>query len=320
MFRRKLIVFCIIVTGCVNPVYSQKNVGISLTEVLSIGGPDKEIIYQWAGVCTDDSGYIYITDMMDYSIKKFDMNGKLVKKTGRKGYGPGEFVQPINIYSFENKFYVLDLYHPGISVFDRNLKFIRFLRFQYAINDLYVVNSNKIMFNNNVLEKGLTVIDSLGNIISKINYYKNDDDDLLLSSSCDFEVDSKGNIFLAFLWQDKILKCNHNGERIWMKSLFGGKKAKKKKIKGFMLPTETCYKSIALDSRNNVFILGGDMAKNKSRDVYVFAANGVNLTTLTLDSPSHIIYIDKEDFLYTRADQSTCLKKYKINYYVINKR
>lgn len=316
MLKRFLIMFYTILLSFIVQLYAQTDKTISLKEVLSIGGPDEETIYQWAGVCTDDSGYIYITDMMDYSIKKFDVNGKLIKRTGCKGHGPGEFIQPVNIYNYQNRLYILDIYNAGISVFDKKLNFIRFIRLKYPINDLEVINNNKIIFNNSVVKTGLTIIDSMGTKINEINfnYSQKDDGGLINFSSSDFEVDDKGDIYLAFLWQDKILKCNAKGDKIWERKYFGGKKSKKKKIRNFMVPTETYYKSIALDSKNNVFVLGGDISKNKSKDVYVFSSSGNMLTTLTLDYPTHIIYIDKDNFLYTRAYQSTCLKKYKIVY------
>jgi len=69
-----------------------------------------------------------------------------------------------------------------------------------------------------------------------------------------------------------------------------------------------------LDSSDNIYILGGHLSKNISRDVYVLNPEGELLTTLTLPDTSHCIYIDKNDYLYSRANEGVTLKKYKIKY------
>ncbi|HDZ25596.1 MAG TPA: 6-bladed beta-propeller, partial [Candidatus Aminicenantes bacterium] len=65
---------------------------ILLEEVLSIGSLEDDALFQWVGVISDSDSYIYVTDNMDYSLKKFDDQGNLIKKTGQKGKGPGEFL------------------------------------------------------------------------------------------------------------------------------------------------------------------------------------------------------------------------------------
>ena len=47
---------------------------VELEEVLSIGSIDDDAIFMWSGVAADDDGNIYVTDMMDYSLKKEENN------------------------------------------------------------------------------------------------------------------------------------------------------------------------------------------------------------------------------------------------------
>jgi hypothetical protein len=75
------------------------------------------------------------------------------------------------------------------------------------------------------------------------------------------------------------------------------------------------YVDVEIDTIGNVFILGGSFSKNKKRDVYVLSTNGEHLTTFTLDEPTHMIYIDSENNLFSRAELGTCLKKYEIIYH-----
>jgi len=80
------------------------------------------------------------------------------------------------------------------------------------------------------------------------------------------------------------------------------------------LPQNVFYKDIEFDISGNVFVLGGHYSEYKSKDVYIFSQNGEHITTLTLPDETHCIYIDKENYLYSRAKQGVVLKKYKIIY------
>ena len=91
---------------------------VSLDEILSIGTLDDDRLFMWVGISVDENGFIYVSDGMDYSIKKFDTSGNLIKKTGRKGQGPGEFLSPRSLDLSDRSLYILDQNIPGINVFD----------------------------------------------------------------------------------------------------------------------------------------------------------------------------------------------------------
>ena len=155
-----LSIYLLAISSCLT---GQEKIDISLEEVMSIGGADSDEIFQWAGLCVDDKGAIYITDMVDYSIKKFNKNGKLLKKSGRKGQGPGEFLKPINIYNYKNNIYVLDLYVRGVQVFDTSLvyKNSMFTDLNIPINDFSIINSDRFIFNSQVGSGNLYIYDKL---------------------------------------------------------------------------------------------------------------------------------------------------------------
>ncbi|MGB6866412.1 MAG: 6-bladed beta-propeller, partial [Candidatus Aminicenantaceae bacterium] len=89
-----LIVVLLVV--CVSSTLASENASLKVTleEVLSVGSLDDDTLFQWVGVTVDSYGQIYVTDAMDYSLKKFDADGKLLQKAGGKGQGPGEFLAP----------------------------------------------------------------------------------------------------------------------------------------------------------------------------------------------------------------------------------
>jgi hypothetical protein len=49
----------------------------------------------------------------------------LIKKTGRKGQGPGQFLAPRYLGISGELIYVTDQFKPGIQVFDKNLSYSR---------------------------------------------------------------------------------------------------------------------------------------------------------------------------------------------------
>lgn len=63
---------------------------IVLVEDLVIGGDPDSIFYSTPQITVADDGTIFVLDRNDHSVRAFDTEGKLVRKFGRKGQGPGE--------------------------------------------------------------------------------------------------------------------------------------------------------------------------------------------------------------------------------------
>lgn len=292
---------------------------ISLEEVLSIGGLEDDVLYMWVGVTTDSKGNIYVTDSMDYSIKKFNEEGILIKKTGRKGQGPGEFQAVRLIKYFNGLLYVTDQNLRGIQVFDDNLNYKKHIPFNLQIWDLNIVSENKIFISTPFIanpEKIMAVDFEEKAEVDK-SYFNGKQDYWMNFRK--FEVDEQGDFYVVFAFEDRIEKFNQNLKKIWSKSLLKGKKAGRKKAEIMfgpsLLPTEIVYKDIALDSSGHLFILGGHLSKNPSRDVYVLDEEGRHLLTFTLPEASHCIHIDNRSFLYSRAGQGVILKKYRLKFF-----
>jgi hypothetical protein len=287
---------------------------IVLEEVLSIGGLNEETLFQWTGVAADDEGFIYVLDAMDYSLKKFDVRGKLLKKTGGKGQGPGEFMAPRLLDGSGDSLYATDQNAAAIFVFDRNLEFKRMIPCPSLIEHLKALGDGRVAVS--VLgfqEPGrILILNGEGKLLSELAYADKGSGPLMDSIS--FVPDGRGHFYLAYLFQDRVEKWTVEGKRLWGVKLLGGKKTGTKKIASFVLPGETCLKGIALDGRGHVFVLGGRLAKNPSRDVFVLSQDGELLTTFTLPDTSHCLYIDRAHFLYARGDDGITLKKYRIVY------
>lgn len=91
---------------------------VKLAKDLEIGGTESEFFFQYINnAAVDRFGRIYISDWARESILVFDENGNLLRKVGRSGRGPGEFLQIRNISIADNKLLVFDTSLLRVSVF-----------------------------------------------------------------------------------------------------------------------------------------------------------------------------------------------------------
>jgi len=287
---------------------------ITLEEVLSIGSLDDDVLFQWVGIASDDRGMIYLSDTMDYSLKAFGAEGDLVRKQGRKGQGPGEFLAPRLLEFSNGLLYVTDQYQPGIQIFDRDLSYQGKIPLVFPVSSFKIIEKDLIALVTLNMDKNGHVIfvDDQGNVKDKFQYSEKKSS--LMMDLVDIEADRKGHIYLVYTFQDKIEKWTKSGSLIWSKKFLQINKVRTKKISSYVVPTDIVYKDIALDKTGRVYVLGGHLSRNSSRDVYVFASSGDHLTTFTLPETSHCIHIDSDGFLYSRANEGVTLKKYKIHY------
>lgn len=101
---------------------------ITLKENLSIGveeGQEHQMFHSTLDVTVDSELNIYVLDIRNYRLLKFDKLGNFIWKAGRKGQGPGEFRDPTEVnISPSLDIYILD-YPFHFQVFDINGKYQR---------------------------------------------------------------------------------------------------------------------------------------------------------------------------------------------------
>lgn len=285
---------------------------VAVEEVLTIGTFDDDSLFQWVGVAADADGTIYVTDAMDYSLKKFDEDGNFLAKTGGRGQGPGEFTAPRLLDRSENWLFVTEQYQPVIKVFDKALQYLFHIPLEGPAGDLKVLHDELVAVAalSAKGESHLAFYDTEGRVVKRMPFSAGSS--LMLMDMVSFDIDGEGNCYLAYNFADRIEKFDRSGKKVWSKNLLGIQQVKKKKISSHWVPTEIVYKDVALDGAGNLYVLGGKFSRNRSRDVYVLDQGGELVCTLTLPDTSHCIYIDGNGFLYARANEGISLKKYRI--------
>ena len=303
---KKFAIFFTVFSMVIVVVYTQS---IKIEDFLTIGLDDEGIIFQWVGLSTDEKGTIYITDLQDYSIKKYDREGRFLKKTGRKGQGPGEFVFPGIVRYKNGKLYVGQIQNTGIQVFDTDLNFIKSIPLRTVPSSFRIIEEDKLAISQ-ITSNEIQFYDFAGKEINSFQYIK---DNNLMLNTVDF-IKNGESYFLCFKWKDIISKHSNSGEKIWERGILKMGKVKTQKIQGFTLPKNVCFKTICFDNKNYLYILGGHLSKNVNRDVYVLSQDGRWIETITLPEQTHMIHIDSNNFLYSRSESGTLIKKFKLIY------
>jgi len=287
---------------------------MTLTEVLSIGGLESDTLFMWAGIAVDEQDAIYVTDVMDHSLKKFDAGGRLLKKTGRKGEGPGEFQFPLALTRSHDRLYVQEQHRRGIQVFDLDLNFVRIISCREAFLRIKAAPDSRLA----VLpitprgEGRLLFIDERGEAVKTFPF--SDKPLGLMMDQIDFVLEPGGGLLAVFNYRDRIERFGPSGKSLWSKNLLDVKKTRTFTAAGRTLPSDLIYRSVARDSKGRILILSGDKSPHPARDVFVLSPAGELMTTLTLPDSTHLIHIDGKDFLYARADSGVTLKKYRMRW------
>jgi len=197
------------------------------------------------GVSVDSAGNVYVTDLGNRRIEKFDNNGNFLFTFGTKGSGDGQFNAPTGLAVTSDSIYVVDNAQNNIQKFDSTGKFVtkwgsqgsnhgQFLLPQgVAVDptgDVYVVDTG-----NSRVEK----FDSSGKFLLSIGQSGLGDGEFLSPRAV--AADSQGSIYVADSGGNKIEKFTEDG--VFLKSFSGSS--------GANLQTPL---GMSIDKSGNIFV------------------------------------------------------------------
>ncbi|WP_197706544.1 HYR domain-containing protein, partial [Candidatus Nitrosotalea okcheonensis] len=167
------------------------------------------------GASIDSSGNVYVTDLGNRRVEKFDNNGNFLFTFGTKGSGDGQFNAPVGVAVTNSSIYVVDNEGNNIQKFDSTGKFVtkwgvkgsdpgQFLLPQGVAVDpsgnVYVVDTG-----NSRIEK----FDSNGKYLQSIGQSGLGDGQFLSPRA--IAADSQGSIYVSDSGGNKIEKFTEDG-------------------------------------------------------------------------------------------------------------
>lgn len=109
-----------------------------------LGGLDDTTFYSPTRVKSDSEGNIYVLDMQGCYVKKFDENGKFLRKYGSKGQGPNEFTGPFRFdISPKGQIVILDPNLNKCVVFSEKRNY--YVKCRYQPSDVCFVSEDEIV-------------------------------------------------------------------------------------------------------------------------------------------------------------------------------
>ena len=100
---------------------------LTLTEELRIGSVDDPDagFSQIGGVTIGPDGSLYVIEQQDNEVRVYDAQGTLVRRFGRQGEGPGEFLFPSQLGVVGDTLWVTDLRLQRLSLFTTSGEFLK---------------------------------------------------------------------------------------------------------------------------------------------------------------------------------------------------
>lgn len=168
------------------------------------------------GVAVDSNGNVFVTDLNNHSVHKFDSEGKLAAKWGTRGCGDGQFNEP-NCVAVDSKgnVYVVDSGNHRIQQFDSDGKFLGKWGSQGSGEGEFeepsgaAVDSTGNVYVADLYNHRVQKFDSQAKFLMKFGKKGRGDGELACPH--DVAVDSAGNVYVADFGSDRIQKFDSHG-------------------------------------------------------------------------------------------------------------
>ncbi|MCK5242318.1 SMP-30/gluconolactonase/LRE family protein [bacterium] len=212
----------------------------SFTDVTSDEDGDGKF-NQPSGVAVDNAGNVYVADLHNHRIQKFDANGNFITKwgseTGESGAADGEFNQPSGV-AVDNagNVYVADQGNDRIQKFDENGDHLATWGSEGSLDGQFkdpfgiAVDNAGNIYVADVHNYRIQKFDASGNFITKWGSVGGLDGQF--SQPLGVAVDNAGNVYVADKLNDRIQKFNRTNVEIYPGTI--NLKSKGKYIKAYI--------------------------------------------------------------------------------------
>jgi hypothetical protein len=317
----------------------------TLEEELSIGGTDDReeyIFMEMSRMAVDDHGNIYILDRRAAHIKVFDSSGTYLRTIGRKGQGPGEFQNPIEMFiSYDHELLIEDFNNRRLSFYTLEGEHLKDQPFgdmllgkididpegnYYAMTtEYYVPSENGIQIGQYLIKKFddhlnyLYTLDSsrVPEQMDHFMYYFmlqfdiNNDGNIIVGNGRDYILDifdSGGNLMQRIEKESSAVEVSPEAVKEQKESMLFELKTK--------IPTHhSAYRSFKWSEDDRIYVRTWEKPADGSNYFYdVFDSEGRYIAKMPLSIEPWIL---KNDKLYTRGEDENgyhTVKRYKLHW------
>jgi hypothetical protein len=287
--------------------------GWTLREKKTLGREPGTEIYSATGLAVDDAGSVYVSDQLEYCVKKFTSHGSFAGRTGKRGKGKGEFRSPATVVAWRETVLVMQMNDQEIQLFSRDLRYLGSRRIEGGLPvDIAVTRRGELLVATLSEKKGrqqvLVFPSLLGGEARAISVGSGKAAPLLFGV-CRVAGGSDGSIVVLSLFANRVEWYSRAGRLITSVSVPGVEDAGEVPGSGG-LPTGTCFKAIQTDPRGGILLLAGSTAQHPGEDVFVLEPNGKFNGVIKLPRPSRLLAVDRRGHLFATAEEGTLVKEY----------
>ncbi len=247
---------------------NEKNVKLERVGILGeIEGDDENyMFYLPANITGGLDENIYVVDSGNQRIQKYDKNLKYVCTIGRKGQGPGEFLTPGSIdVDINGNIWVWDYGNQRIQRFSPEGEYLDGIRTSGTDFEFRCLSTSEVLVRNRATgvytesKNGISLFHVLGDKLKikrkfgKSNFF-NEHKTMRKHSGANrfkYTIDNQDNIYLTYLFQNKIEKYSYDGNLIFSMDRPVSKKFPASRRNSPMSPQYSC--GIDIDSKGRIW-------------------------------------------------------------------
>jgi hypothetical protein len=290
----------------------QQSIFLRAADAAAIGALAGNEIYSATGLSVDRDGNAYVSDVLEYCVKKFDARGACVARVGRRGSGPAEFISPANSCLWNDTLLVLQVGDPRVQFFTRDLHYAGEVGVDAGMPiDVAVGPHGEMLVATLGESSGQTLLlyprrgaGEHRRIALGPTGKKN-----LLYTACRIGWSPDGTILAAYVYLNRVDLCNADGT-LRRTLTIAGLHDQDHDAPGVELPEETFFRGVAVDAHGLFYLLGGSRAQHPNAEVYVVSPKGVHRATVVLPQETRLLAVDARGNLFGAAEEGTLVKKY----------
>jgi hypothetical protein len=282
------------------------------TRTLGIGGD--AVLYSVSGISVDRRSNVYVTDLLDYSVKKFDYRGFYVGKVGHRGIGAGEFRSPALSLVIGERLVVLQMEDRRIQVFDTGLRY----RSAFVVRGGMPVDITAgwsggmaiALYSDSSCGMVLRYAGPEGVNPRRIPLEPTGKRHPLYAASR-IAVCRDGTLVVAYLFMNRVELYSREG-RFRRRFSVAAMTRQSGEEDDLRVPEETYFRKVLVDAAGNILLLGGTRAPHPGRDLFVYGRDGSSLRTFVLPFKTRLVAAGEENALYATDEAGTRVERYTL--------